>query len=150
MITNFKRADEADIETLITLMQELYQEDGYEPLNVRRTHQTLVELVHTPDLGQIWLIQQHVEAIGYVALVFGYSLEYCGRAAEIDELYLRQGYRGQGIGSRTIKFIESICREMNIQLLALEVQPDNTHAQSFYQRLGFITEQRHLMRKCLT
>jgi GNAT superfamily N-acetyltransferase len=42
-------------------------------------------------------------AVGYIVLTFGYSLEYLGRDAFIDEFYLRESYRGRRWGRRTLE-----------------------------------------------
>lgn len=49
-------------------------------------------------MGRVWLIQHQSLAIGYVILTLGFSLEYGGRDAFIDEFYIQANYQGQGIG----------------------------------------------------
>jgi len=41
-------------------------------------------------MGRVWLIQYQGQVIGYVILTLGYSLEYGGRDAFIDEQLARQ------------------------------------------------------------
>ena len=43
-------------------------------------------------------------AVGYLVLTLGYSLEYGGRDAFIDEVYIRSSYRGRGIGTAALTF----------------------------------------------
>jgi ribosomal protein S18 acetylase RimI-like enzyme len=100
-------------------------------------------------MGRVWLIQYQSQAIGYVILTFGYSLEYGGRDAFIDELYIEPAYQGQGIGKQTIKFLEEVCISLNVQALHLEVEKQNTSAQSFYRQVGFEDHDRYLMTKYL-
>ncbi len=47
-------------------------------------------LVGDETLGRVWVICAAGAAIGYVVLTLGYSLEYGGRDACIDELYVRE------------------------------------------------------------
>lgn len=79
-------------------------------------------------LWQVWLIQHGSEAIGYIILTFGYSLEGERRDAFIDEFYIKANYRGQGVGITTIKFLESVCPSLGIHAVHLEVKRQNTVA----------------------
>jgi len=63
--------------------------------------------------------------IGYVVLSFDFSLEYGGKNAWIDELFVRPEFRGHGIGSRTLDFAAQTARELAAKVLHLEVNRDN-------------------------
>lgn len=149
MTITFKSAEATDLETFLDMMQALYKEDGYAFPDRLKTQRAVIELIANPAFGSIWIIEETSQAIGYVVLVFSYSLEYRGKSACVDELYLEPHHRGRGIGTQAIQFVESICRSRSIQLLNLEVQLSNPRAQSLYSRLGFEVEARSLMRKPL-
>jgi GNAT superfamily N-acetyltransferase len=143
---NFKIAEKFDIETLVEFIREFYE---FEHLkfdeSIVRT--ALAKILDDDSLGRVWLIQHGDEAIGYVVLTFGYSLEFRGRDAFIDELYIRESYRGQGVGMSVIQFIESVCPSLGIQALHLEVERKNTAAQNLYRKVGFKDHDRYLMTK---
>jgi ribosomal protein S18 acetylase RimI-like enzyme len=101
--------------------------------------------VDDPSLGRIWLIYSDETAIGYVVLTFGFSLEYHGRDAFIDELFLLEAYRGQGIGSKIMQFALDACPALGIHALHLEVEPDNQAGLRLYRKHGFEKHDRHLM-----
>ncbi|MBD1831303.1 GNAT family N-acetyltransferase [Cyanobacteria bacterium FACHB-472] len=144
--TNFKIAEKFDIETLVEFIGEFYE---FEHLkfdeSIVRT--ALANILHDDSLGRVWLIQHGDKAIGYVILTFGYSLEFRGRDAFIDELYIRESYRGQGVGTSVIQFIETVCPSLEIQALHLEVEQKNTAAQNLYRKVGFKDSDRYLMTK---
>ena len=144
MGTTFKIAEISDSELLVQLIQEYYKFDGhfFDDNSVRKT---LAKILLDNSLGRIWLIQHDGEAIGYIVLTFGYSLEYRGRDAFIDEFYIRETHRGQGIGTKTIQFIESVCPGLEIKAVHLEVERKNLAAQSFYRQVGFKDQDRYLM-----
>ena len=75
----------------------------------------------------------------------GYSLEYQGHDAFIDELYLRSHYRRQGIGAQSLRFVENAARSLGVRALHLEVERGNTAAQAFYRQVGFADHDRYLM-----
>jgi ribosomal protein S18 acetylase RimI-like enzyme len=142
----FKIATSADIETLIALMHELNEYDGT-LLNEPVSRSALVQLLADSSLGGVWLIQVKDEPAGYLVLAFGYSLEYHGRDAILDEFYLRPAYRRQGMGAKAIEFAAQICQANGVGALHLEVEQTNTPAQAFYRRVGFEDHHRFLMTK---
>ena len=77
----------------------------------------------------------------------GYSIEYGGRDAFIDEVYIRAAYRGQGIGRQAMMFAETQCRALGVRALHLEVARDNTNAHALYRKVGFVDHDRYLMTK---
>jgi len=145
---NYRRAGTADLTTLIELVQEFHENENL-PFDENVERDVLMHLLTDESLGQAWLIQQEDEVIGYIVLTLGYSLEYRGRDAFIDELYLRSKYRGQGIGTQTLAFAEDACRVLRVQALHREVDFDNLDAQRLYQRVGYQRHDRFLMTKHL-
>ena len=72
-----------------------------------------------------------------MAVCFGYSLEFGGRDAFVDEIYLLPEARGQGIGTQAMQTMIETCRTNGIQAIHLEVSPDNESAVAYYQKCGF-------------
>jgi GNAT superfamily N-acetyltransferase len=107
----------------------------------------LEALVGDETLGRVWVIRAGGAAIGYVVLTLGYSLEYGGRDACIDELYVREAYRGQGGGSRTLSFVAEVCRALGVCALHLEVERANRGAYGVYRKAGFVDHDCYLMTK---
>jgi ribosomal protein S18 acetylase RimI-like enzyme len=87
--------------------------------------------------------------IGYVVLTLGYSLEYLGRDAFVDELYVRQTYRRQGVGTHAIEHVVRTCRELDVRALHLEVERHNAPAQALYRKVGFRDRDHYLMTRRL-
>lgn len=110
----------------------------------------LKDLLTNKSLDQVWLIQQENQVIGYIILTLGYSLEYRGRDAWIDEFYIRPNYQGQGIGTKTLAFVENACHSLGVQALHLEADFKNPSAQRLYHRVGYTGHDRYLMTKWLS
>ena len=102
-----------------------------------------------PDRAQIYLIFRGAELAGYFALTFCFSLEFHGRFALLDELYLREPYRRQKLGKAVVTFAEETCKKTGIKALRLEVARENVAAQSLYHASGFAEDARNLMTKWL-
>ena len=144
MEPEFHLANPAGIDTLMEFMRQFYAIDQY-PLDEQAARTALEKIVADPSLGHVWLINHEDEAIGYIVVTFGYNLEYHGRDAFIDELFVTASYRNQGIGTKAIQFVLEKCPELGIHALHLEVERTNTAGQTLYRKFGFEDHDRYLM-----
>jgi diamine N-acetyltransferase len=132
----FRVAGESDAETLVEFMRAYYACDGH-AFDHEKARAALVALLRDPNLGRTWLIQDGELPAGYVVLCFGYSLEWLGRDAFVDEFYLLEKYRGRGWGRKTMEFVEQAATNAGIRTLHLEVVEQNAAAAEIYRKLGF-------------
>ena len=142
----FKPATSDETGILIAMMSELYAYDSlkFDEAIARRALQTIIG---DEKFGRVFLILLADEIAGYAVLTFGYSLEFHGRDAFVDELYLRDEHRGQGIGKRALQFLTEVCATAGVNALHLEVERENTSAQAVYRKFGFEDHDRYLMTK---
>ena len=145
----FKPATSDDVETLIVMMRDLYAHDGLAPLDEGVARRALLGVIGDGTLGRVFLILLANEVAGYAVLTFSYSLEFHGRDAFVDEIYLRAEYRGLGIGKRALEFLTEACVEEGVSALHLEVERSNTQAQAVYRKFGFEDHDRYLMTRWL-
>lgn len=138
----------SDIDQLLVLIHDFYQHFDY-PYSESAKRRTLQELFQSPTAGQIYFIQKDQRIVGYIFLSFYFSIEFGGRTAFIDELFVLPGDRGQGIGSKVIELIEQKCRELNLQAIHLESERTNERATALYLKNGFADYDRRLMTKKL-
>jgi ribosomal protein S18 acetylase RimI-like enzyme len=147
--TKIKPAGPSDLPVLLELMQAYYAYDKLD-FDEATALAALRDLLGDKSLGHIWLVCLDNLTIGYIVLTFGYSLEFGGRDAFIDELYVQEAYRGRGIGTKTLDLVESAARSIGIRALHLEVDRGNEGALRFYRTNGFQDRGRfHLMSKRL-
>jgi ribosomal protein S18 acetylase RimI-like enzyme len=146
METNFRIAENSDTEILVEFIREFHEVEHL-PFDDNSVRTMLAEILNDDSLGRVWLIQDGSEPIGYIVLTFGYSLEFQGRNGLIDELYIRESHRGQGIGTSALQFVEGVCPSLGIQALHLEVDRKNTAAQGLYRKVGFEDHDRYLVSK---
>lgn len=102
-----------------------------------------------PDLGQAWIFFAGETPVGYVVLTLGYSFEYHGRDAFVDELYVEPQFRRQGIGRRAVQLVEERARALGVNAIHLEVDDGNDPAVELYRRTGYEDQERYLMTKRL-
>lgn len=144
----FRRAAVTDVPAVLAMMREMYAEDGgsFEAAPAERA---LRELIADADKGAAWIAEDDAGACAYAVLTFGFSLEFHGRDAFVDELFVRAHRRGQGLARAALALIESECRAQGAHALHLEVTPTNEPAVALYRRFGFAMRGRQLMSKAL-
>lgn len=147
-VTAWREAGTADAPRLLEMMREFYAADALS-FEEARAGRALMELVGNPSLGRVWLIEIAGQPAGYIVLAFGYSLEFGGRDAFIDELYVRPGFERRGLGRATLAFVERQARSAGVQTLLLEVRTGNERARGLYERAGFVGRHNALMAKKL-
>lgn len=134
----------SDCESIAALMSEYYAYDHlrFDP-DVART--ALQNLLARKDYGTVWTVRVAGETVGYLVCTYGYSLEFGGRYALIDELYISETHRGRGIGSEVLRSIEVYCRSLGIAVIRLEVERSNARAAAVYRKIGFKAHDRDIM-----
>ena len=148
MITLFT-ATNHDTNAILAMMKNFNQDAGYH-FDETTSQKTLSTFLSNKDLGRLWLIQQHETTIGYIAIAFGFSFEHGGRDGFIDELFIKPQYRGQKFGTMTLSLMQSEAKKLGVNILHLEVEPENKIAYKLYQTQGFRDNDRLLMSKKLT
>lgn len=139
-------AEATDIETLVVFMRDFYEHEAlrFDEQGARRA---LQQILASQFFGRVFLLEVSGEKIGYTVLTFGFSLEFHGRDAFVDELYVGETYRGRGIGKQTLEFLADVCRSEGIAALHLEVERANAIAQELYRKQGFKDHDRYLLTK---
>lgn len=135
-------------ELLLDLMAEFYASEHL-VYDREVASRALRDLWTHPVFGRIYFIAVEGEPVGYVALTFGFSLEFQGRDALVDELYIREGSRRLGLGSACLQKLDDICRAEGVRALHLEVDRGNLMAKAWYHRMGFEDHNRHLLTRWL-
>jgi len=144
----FQLLSDQEVPALLEMMREFYSQQHmcFEETAARNA---INRLLKSPKHGEIYLIFRGPALAGYFALTFCFSLEFHGRFALLDEVYLREPFRRQKLGQGVVGFAEGICRREGITALRLEVGRDNAPAQSLYRKSGFEENIRNLMTKWL-
>ena len=81
-----------------------------------------------------YIFENEKEIQGYAMVAKSFSTEFGKPCIWIEDLYLKQEYRGFGIGSYFLKYIEEIYPEA---ILRLEVEAENERAIKVYQKCGY-------------
>jgi ribosomal protein S18 acetylase RimI-like enzyme len=143
---SFVVAGPADEAVLAEFMRQLREDDPEEgAFDEARSRPALRRLLVDPSVGRAWLLRLDGQSVGYVVLTFGFSLEYGGRDAFIDELFVARRFRGRGVGTKTLELVIDEARKLDAAILLLEVTQSNDHAKRLYRKVGFADRGHHLM-----
>lgn len=124
------------LDRLVTLVTAFHAEAGIEMSDEQR-RAGLVPLLDGIPHGAAYLIGPPRAPIGYVVITFGWSVEFGGLDAIIDELYVRPGVRGRGIASEALVALPRALATGGLRAIHLEVDRDNEAAVKLYRRAGF-------------
>jgi GNAT superfamily N-acetyltransferase len=102
-------------------------------------------LLEDPRLGGIWLIEVDSRLAGYIALCRGFSIEFNGYDAFVDEFFLLREFRGRGVGKDVLAQIGNEARKLDVNALHLEVARDNRAARKLYSAAGFAARDKYLL-----
>jgi ribosomal protein S18 acetylase RimI-like enzyme len=138
-----------DLEEVLPLMRQMQADDPWaEPYDESTARKNLHQLFLNPHFGLIYIVRENQISIAYLVICFDFSLEYRGKGAWIDELFVQPRYRGQGIGTQLLELAERASKQHGAQFLHLEVNHGN-RAIKLYRRRGFTDHNRYLMTKPL-
>jgi ribosomal protein S18 acetylase RimI-like enzyme len=147
-VTTLRPALPGDEDGILALMREFYVHERL-VLDETAARRALATLLADPSLGRVWFIEGGGASAGYMVVTLGFSLEFAGSFALLDELYVREGFRRGGAGTRAVEEAAAACAAWGVRALRLEVDWENDAAQRLYRRLGFHAHDRHIMTRWL-
>lgn len=149
MEPSFRVAEPSEADLLVEMMRDFnaHERIAFDEPAVRAA---LAQLFADDARGLACLLLWGGEVAGYVVITFGFSIEFRGRDAFVDELFVKDEFRGRGVGAAATRYAEGLCRERGVRALHLEVERENTRAQSVYRRAGFVDHDRYLLTKWLS
>ncbi|SHH78800.1 GNAT family N-acetyltransferase [Marivita hallyeonensis] len=127
-----------DLPKLLPLVAAFHEHQGFDTTPTHQ-HDAILPLLEGLPHGAVWLIGPRRAPVGYVVVSFGWSVEYGGMDAIVDELYIRTAVRKRGMGSEAINALARALKDGGIRALHLEADQDNQTLVKFYERLKFET-----------
>ncbi|HMO39426.1 MAG TPA: GNAT family N-acetyltransferase [Saprospiraceae bacterium] len=148
MNLQFYAAGTDDIDAILQMQQDFYAIDQYN-FDKQAAKEALRVFLDNANYGKLWLIMYNGQLAGYVALTLGYSFEFKGRDAFLDELYVLPEHRGNGLGTKAVEFVAEKAREMGVKAIHLEVEAHNEAGRALYRNFDFQDHNRILMTRWL-
>ena len=137
MNINIRKMTEADRESVVDMMRTFYHSpavwtNGSEEIY----NKDITTCVGTSPYADGFIFEKEDEILGYGMIAKSFSTEFGKPCIWIEDLYLKEEYRGVGIGSRFFQYLE---KEYPNTIMRLEVEEDNTRAVAVYRKNGYET-----------
>lgn len=127
-----------DLPKLLPLVAAFHEHQGF-GTSPEHQHDAILPLLQGSPHGAVWLIGPRRAPVGYVVVSFGWSVEYGGMDAIVDELFVRSAVRKRGMGSDALNGLAKALKEGGIKALHLEADQGNETLKRFYERAKFAT-----------
>ncbi len=134
----------ADVETLLPLVRAYHEFEGIS-LGDDERRAAVTRLLGEPHLGTIWLIKADGAVAGYIVLCIGFSIEFGGHDAFVDEFFILPQYRGRGGGRIALGLLAGAARARDVRAVHLEVARDNARARALYRAAGFEAREKYVL-----
>lgn len=109
------------------------------------------------DLGEVYddaiksreqilmlMIEMDGYPVGFVNILKGFSIWSRGRMLTIDDMYIRDEFRDQGLGSKAMEFIEAYAVENKYKRVQALGNKTNTKSNKFYISKGYMSTDMNL------
>ena len=136
-IEGFKLRDAEilDIPLYLELLKELAV---YEKLENELivTREDVEETVFKNNRAEILISEYNNETVGYIVYFYNFSTFTSRAGLYIEDIYIREKFRGKGFGKEIFKFLAEKAKENKCRRMEWVCLNWNKSAQSFYKSLG--------------
>ena len=132
------KATHLDIPELVELLNSLFEQEAeFEP-NSETQSKALSKIILDSKIGIILIAKDDDKILGMVNLLFTESTALGSKVALLEDMVVLSSSRGRGIGSQLIDYAISEAKKAGCKRITLLTDIENTKAQSFYQKKGFV------------
>jgi GNAT superfamily N-acetyltransferase len=110
----------------------VYGDGGPEAL-----HRALELFIEKPELGFVWMARDGDEVVGCCVVCFAISTSRGAIVAKLDDVNVRPGLEGRGVGSAMLAALKDELRRIGVERIDTASHFDNPGARRFYERHGF-------------
>ena len=90
-----------------------------------------------PELGFVWIARSNDEIVGCCVACFAISTSRGTLVAKLDDVNVRPGLEGRGIGGAMLASLKEELRGAGVTRIDTATHFDNPGARRFYERHGF-------------
>ncbi|MEM7091120.1 MAG: GNAT family N-acetyltransferase [Pseudomonadota bacterium] len=133
-----------DLDRVLRLVTACHAETGPDLTNEALSDAVSPLLDGIPH-GCLYLIGPARSPLGFVILSFGWSVEFGGMNAILDQIYVRPAVRGRGIATEVLLELPKALAAGGVKALHLAADRDTEGAQRLCQRTGFSPRDRNVL-----
>ena len=129
---NIRTAKEEDFEAILGLIKELalFENAPEKVLN------TVEQMKAEQDFFHCFVVETEAQEIVGMALYYFVYYTWVGKSMYLDDLYVKQAFRGQGIGSELLEKLFEVARKENCKRVRWQVLDWNEPAIALYEKCG--------------
>jgi GNAT superfamily N-acetyltransferase len=132
MNLTIRKATEKDFPAILDLVKGLAIFQN----SLERVTNTVEQMHDEKDLFKSFVAEnENKEIVGIASYSFIYYT-WVGKSLYLDDLYVKESYRGQKIGSELLKKIFEVAKTENCKRVRWQVSDWNTNAIQFYKKIG--------------
>lgn len=135
----------ADVDDAFALFAAFLREDAhyldvanvYGDLGPEALRRALALFLARPELGFVWIARRGGEVVGCCVVCFAISTSRGALVAKLDDVNVKPGLEGRGIGSAMLGALKHELRRRRVERIDTATHVDNPGARRFYERMGF-------------
>ena len=132
------KAIHSDIPELIKLLKTLFEQEAeFEP-NSETQRKGLSKIILDPKIGIVLVARDDEKILGMINLLFTESTALGAKVAILEDMVVLSKSRGEGIGSQLVDYAIGEAKKEGCKRITLLTDIENTKAQAFYQKKGFV------------
>ncbi len=134
-----------DVRAAEELFSAFLQEDAhyrdvanvYGDCGIEALRRALALFIARPELGFVWMARRGPQVVGCCVVCYAISTSRGALVAKLDDVNVRPGLEGGGVGSAMLAQLKDELRRMGVARIDTASHFDNPRARRFYQRHGF-------------
>lgn len=132
MSYHIRTATEADFEAILGLIKELaaFEKASEQVIN------TVEQMKAEQDLFSCFVVEAEDGSIIGMALYYLVYYTWVGKSLYLDDLYVQQTYRGQGIGTKLLNQLFAVAQKEGCKRVRWQVLDWNEPAIALYKKAG--------------
>lgn len=127
-----RKATEKDFEAILSLIKEL----AHFEKAPEKVSNSVEQMKEEKDVFGCFIAETEKKEIVGIALYFFAYYTWIGKSLYLDDLYVKETYRGEKIGARLLKKVIEVAKKENCKRLRWQVLNWNKPAIDFYKEFG--------------
>jgi len=137
MEIEISQAESGDLDQLADMLAELFTlESDFRPDREKQLR-GLCLILDNPALGRLFVLRDQGRVAGMANVLITVSTAEGCRAAVLEDVIVRNEYRGKGLGRRLVEHVFAWAKTGGMTRVTLLADRDNRAALDFYRKLGF-------------
>ncbi len=137
MSTEIGIARERDVDALIGLLNQLFEQETQFQTDESRERAGLLQIICNPSIGHILVARENQVPVGMVSLLYTVSTARGSKVALLEDFIVDAAQRNNGFGHALLDAAIAHAKKEGCTRVALLTSEDNFRAHALYRKKGF-------------